>query len=628
MRSLKLTGGRSAHTAGCLALLFITRFLNAQEVITPLAGNPAVAETRDERAFLKMSNASQQLELPFRDDFSSRGNIPDQDFWIDARAFVNNNYGVDPITGGIATLDALDENGSIYPNAVHDPATFEADHLTSHPINLAYPASDSIYLSFYYQAGGLGDLPETQDSLLLDFYDTGDGEWVNIWGTGGDTMSPFKQVLVPVTEARFLADGFRFRFRNLASLPRNRDYPDKMSNVDHWHLDYIRLDRNRSAADTVIRDVAFIGPVPPMLKRLTAMPWAHFETAYQTVFESQLPVRYRNNDTISRNVTRTLTVTDLVHGGTSRPAEPTAQDIPPLSDTVVEFNYIYPFDLGEGDSARFRLTASLRTDEFDPAENDTVIHDQVFSDFYAYDDGTAEAGYGLRGQGTRNGSVAIGYNSYEPDLLGGVDIFFNQLLDSVNLDYYFKLMVWDGSEGKPGSVIWEDEEDHTPDFTSSLLGFRRYYFSSPVPVDGPYYVGWIQYNEYMLNVGLDRNNRLASTVMFYNYQGKWEQSGAPGVMLFRPFLYREPTGAGEEPRGGTSPIVYPNPASDRVQVRMPGEHGPATGVVEVFDLQGRLVARSDQFSGFLNVSTLEEGIYLVRVVSGGRTASTKLVINR
>lgn len=624
----KLPGGRPSQTAGGLVLLLVTHLLNAQEVITPLAGNPAVSEIRDERAFLKLSGSSQHLELPFRDDFSGRGIIPDRDLWSDARAFVNNNYGVDPITRGVATLDALDENGSLYPNAVRGPATFEADQLTSHPINLAYPASDSIYLSFYYQAGGLGDQPEEQDSLLLDFFDPAQGEWVHIRGIAGDTLAPFKQVMVPVTESRFLAEGFRFRFRNLASLPRNSDYPDKMSNVDHWHLDYIRLDRNRSASDTVVRDVAFVSPVPPMLKMLSSIPWTHFEAAYQTAFESRLPVRYRNNDTISRNVTRTLTITDLVHGGTIRPAEPTAQDILPLSDTVVEFNYIYPFDFEKGDSARFRLTVSLRTDEFDPPENDTAIHDQVFSDFYAYDDGTAEAGYGLRGQGSRNGSVAIRYNSYEPDLLGGVELFFNQLHDSVNLDYYFKLMVWGDSEGKPGSVIREDEKDHTPQYTPSLLGFKRYYFTSPVPVDGPFYVGWTQFNEYMLNVGLDRNNRLASTVMFYNYQGTWEQSGAPGVMLVRPFLFREPTGPGGEPHRESSPILFPNPASDLVQVRMPGEHGPVSGMAEIYDLQGRLVVRSDQFQGILDVSALEEGIYLVRVASGGRTSSTKLVINR
>ena len=40
---------------------------------------------------------------------------PDQTFWSDAYAFINNNYCIEPVTNGVATLDALDADGSIYP---------------------------------------------------------------------------------------------------------------------------------------------------------------------------------------------------------------------------------------------------------------------------------------------------------------------------------------------------------------------------------------------------------------------------------------------------------------------------------------------------------------------------------
>ena len=100
-----------------------------------------------------------------------------------------------------------------------------------------------------------------------------------------------------------------------------------------------------------------------------------------------------------------------------------------------------------GDSAIIRFKAALRTDEFDPKVNDTVVYDQVFKDYYAYDDGTPEAGYGLRGGGSSNGIVAMKYYSFQPDQLGGVNIFFNQVLDSLNLNYYFNLVVWDDLEG-------------------------------------------------------------------------------------------------------------------------------------------------------------------------------------
>jgi len=466
------------------------------------------------------------------------------------------------------------------------------------------------------------------DSLLVDFFDPAADQWINVWGIPGDSLRPFKHVMIPVTDSHFLTTGFRFRFRNRASLLNNDHFLDKTVNVDHWNVDYVRMDRNRFAADTVLRDVAFITPLPSMLKDLSSLPWTHFNQAYNRVLNSPISIQYRNNDTIIRNVTRSMSIHDLIYNESNTPDNPTAQDLPPMENTVVDFDFYFPFDSERGDSALIRFKAALRTDEFDPKVNDTVINDQLFKDFYAYDDGTAEAGYGLRGQGTRNGSVAIKYFSYLPDLLGGVDIYFNQVLDSINMGYYFKLMVWDESEDIPGSVIWEDENDHTPEYTSTFPGFRRYYFSSPVQVNGAFYVGWRQYNEYMLNVGLDLNNRPVPSVMYYNFQGTWEPSRAPGVMLFRPFLYDETTGENKTTALSNALSIYPNPASDQFFFYIPGADNETGIHMEIFDISGRLMDRSVTYDNSRDISSLPAGIYYIRARIGKTTYHSKLLINR
>jgi hypothetical protein len=256
-----------------------------------------------------------------------------------------------------------------------------------------------------------------------------------------------------------------------------------------------------------------------------------------------------------------------------------------------------------------------------------VVHDQLFKDFYAYDDGTAEAGYGLRGQGTRNGSVAIKYNAYEPDELGGVEVSFNQLFDSVNLGYYFKLIVWEDNDGVPGSIILEDEFDYTVEYPSSFPGFHRYYFSEPVQVDGPFYVGWRQYNEFMLNVGLDLNNIPSPRVMFFNYRGYWETSEAPGVILFRPFLYDET--AWTDPGAGTPGVLrlFPNPASDLVYIQAP-DPGTAEFLVDIFDTSGHLVDRQVTGNLELDVADLPAGLYYLKLISGSTSYHAKLLIHR
>jgi len=605
----------------------VTPALISQEVVVPLYDNPAAAQAHAVLTGQKKGVEFDSLTLPVFDDFSTSDVFPDAETWGDQYAFVNNSYAVEPVSNGVATLDALDSDGSIYAHAVFDPNSFVADYLTSQPIVLEYPASDSIYLSFLYQPAGLCDPPEEQDSLLVDFYAPDSAIWINVWGTHGtDSVHPFKQVMIPVTDPQFLQDGFRFRFRNRASLARNNDYADMRSNVDYWHIDYVRLDRNRFRADTVMRDVAFNTPLNSILKDLTSLPWAHFEAAYNTVLDQYAFARYRNNDTISRNITRSLTVTEPYYNETYLPVDPTSQDIPALQDTVVEFGYLYPLDISRGDSALLRFKAAIRTDEFDPKMNDTVVHEQHFKDYYSYDDGVPEAGYGLRGGGTRDGLVALKFNAYEADDLGGVYMLFNHVYDSLNLDYYFKLMVWNEVEGKPGSVIWEDEADHTPAYAESYPRFIKYEFTQPVAVDGNFFVGWRQYNQYLLNIGLDLNNRPPS-VMFYNFQGQWESSEAPGVIMLRPFLYREPTSADDPSEVSGTLLIYPNPASEWIHIQWPPDHLETGRRLEIFDSAGRLVMSSAEFTESYNVSFLHPGIYYVRAAAGQTVYRTKLVIN-
>jgi len=613
--------------AGIVCFFALFQALTAQEVITPLYNNPLAEGVRHSRFSIKKSAQDNMLELPLFDDFSNSHIHPDSSLWSDVYAFVNNNFCLDPITNGVATLDALDEQGSIYGHAVFSPNTFDADYLTSREIRLDYPASDSIYLSFLYQPGGLCDLPEEQDSLAVDFFAPDSARWINVWSVPGNELRTFRHAMIPVKDSSFLVEGFRFRFRNKVSLPKSNDYPDMRSNVDYWHVDYIRLHSNRSATDTLIRDVAFNTPLTTMLKDLTSLPWSHFEAAYNTVLYPFVSGRYKNNDTITRNVTRSLTIYEPAYGESHSPGVPTAQDLPGLEDTVVNFGFIYPFNFDRGDSALLRFEAALRTDEFDPKVNDTLVHEQLFRDYYAYDDGTAEAGYGLRGSGSAAGVVAYKYNSFTPDLLGGAYISFNQVYDSLNLNYYFKLVVWDEVEGLPGSILWEDEQDYKVSYPSSYPGFVKYEFSEPVPVDGSFYVGWRQYNEYLLNVGLDLNSRPSASVMYYNISGNWELSKAPGVMMFRPFMYDESTGMEDVGPATTPMLIYPNPAKDRIYFQLPPSSEGKDLHIEIMDASGRMIRHYLSSSHSMDISDLGPGMYYIRAIAGSTIYHSKLVVN-
>jgi hypothetical protein len=174
-----------------LAILCLN-VMQAQEVLTGLSHNPSLMNQEKNR----MKNTS-SVTLPFFDDFSNYTGYPKTSLWADKQAFVNNSFPLYPPTIGVATLDALDENGVIYTHAETRP--FGADTLTSNLIRLDYnnvyhrlmQVSDSVYFSFYYQPGGasrsyppvewerIGDRPETDDSLVVEFgYATGDSMFI------------------------------------------------------------------------------------------------------------------------------------------------------------------------------------------------------------------------------------------------------------------------------------------------------------------------------------------------------------------------------------------------------------------------------------------------------------------
>jgi len=139
-------------------------------------------------------------------------------------------------------------------------------------------------------------------------------------------------------------------------------------------------------------------------------------------------------------------------------------------------------------------------------------------------------------------------------------------------------------------------------------------------------VGWRQDKEYILNVGLDRNNRPDPQVMYFN-TGNWESSTAPGVIMFRPFLYDGTTGINNHPLQTSVLQVYPNPASDRVWFQLPDDSEGDELLIHIYDSSGRLVHHSVVRSEPLDLTGFTAGIYFIRAMAGQRSYYSKLLIN-
>ena len=612
--------------------------LYSQEVIID-CGNPALSDY-SAHYFAKYGYkvaTSDTLELPFFDDFSASHMYPDSSKWDDKYAYINNSVCKNPISIGVATLDALDEYGRVYatlPIGMSDIA----DYLTSKPINLQRNASDSIYLSFLYQCGGNGNMPELRDSLVLQFYSVADDEWRSVWRVGGGAaMSDFEQVLIPVRDSIWLQKGFRFRFLNYVSISSNYE-PSWQSNVDQWNLDFIILDTNRTYDDTIIEDVAMIKNVGPFLKDYRQVPWRHFLHKGRTAVYDSITFSYTNLQNATHNINRQYDVYDKNETSSLIPAR-TYIDYHCGDDSEningnEEINYTKKFcyffndeSYQAEDSAKFLIRANLKTDVAQVREyyrwNDTVRFYQDFKNYYAYDDGTAEKGYGISGQGTANASLAYKFEPYMTDTLYGVYIYFNRTQGDGNVKYFY-LTVWGNNNGVPGDTI-VSRLGVRPSFANELNGYVYYPLDTAVVINGPFYVGWIKTTNDMLNCGLDTEND-AHDKIFYNVSGTWQNSIISGALMIRPVFGYELRQDASAPIEHIAPqcSIYPNPATTEIYIE---SNYDFSGVM-IYDNLGRIVMQSGN-ENIVNVSGLPEGIYIVRPYSDKEVFETvKILIMR
>ena len=604
---------------------FLTAFLvnsPAQEVITGLKSNSRIKNNREQLMEAKGLAAPDTLALPFFDDFSGHSIFPDPGNWTDNFVFINNTYSDRQITAGIATFDALDNSGNLYSTA--SSSGFKADQLTSQPINLTYTASDNIWLSFYYQAGGLADPPEQNDSLTLQFFAPAEQKWYSVWKAEGSPDQRFKPAIIKIDQDRFLRKGFQFRFINYASLTPNLSDPSMVGNSDIWNLDYVLLDKNRNAGDTVFADVAFTLPIRSLLKGHEAMPWKQFRQIYLQEMGSAIPVHYRNNDTITRNVTRDFDIWDVYTNSDAYSFSAGATNIEPMTSVDYNANLVYTFNTGNNDSALFRITASLKTDNFDPKGNDTLIYYQVFQNYFAFDDGTSEGGYGINGLGSRNAMVAYKFISYVQDTLRAIRICFNDSYMEAN-KREFDLVVWGNNDGIPGDILYT-KEDVMVEQGNVINGFYNYTLPEGVIVNDIFYVGWRQRSESFLNVGYDVNTPNAAR-QFYWLNGEWNQSQVSGSIMIRPVLGAalKITSVKDTHTAKNVLNIWPNPAKDYININ-PGElqlYGSAQ--ISINDLNGRELINVP-FNERVDISSLHDGMYFVIIsINGTRVAYNRII---
>ncbi|MBP6533095.1 MAG: hypothetical protein KA285_07405, partial [Bacteroidia bacterium] len=552
-----------------IGLSLVSFISSAQESIIPLGTNPILIEAskaiKNSSAISRSAAIDDTLILPFVDDFSRPSMYPFDSLWLDSNVFINTNYGDLPTTIGVATFDGLNQYGLPYnPAATQDSV---GDNLTSRPIDLGVLMGDTtVWISFFYQAAGLGDVPETPDSLVLQFKDTG-GVWTNVWAVPGRSDTAFQRVSLHILDLKYFYRGFQFRFYNVATINGNRD---------HWNIDYVIL-RNSGSSNDPILDNALVYPQKSLLTEFTSMPYPHYKfmgPQIPSLMKTDLPdtvytINY-GQSTINPKLEISQNGLTLFSAITTQPVFTLGS----LMHTPYSFplsSYSYPVQ--SSDSVEFLIKSFYsNTGATSNLFNDTSYTTQYLKNYYAYDDGTAEVGYGITGN--TDVELAYKFDVKMRDTLVGAQIYFNPVGIDVS-NTLFQLVAWSSVDvnSNTDSRI-RTTYDLKPGTNESINGFKTFIFDTAIVVDpGVVYIG-IEQNEptVQYGIGLDRNTD-SRTKMFYHIDGFWNQSNVKGSWMIRPiFGARYPFTIGvDEVNNNFEFNLYPNPATDEITIQLPFE---------------------------------------------------------
>lgn len=563
------------------------------------------------RSALRTQNEN---SLPFWDDFSQG---IDTLFWSLEGASYTETIGIDPPSLGQVLLNGVDSNGK--PYSVSDRDNGVTDMLTSGSFDLSALSSQNLYLSFFWQAGGKAEFPDSNDQFYLQFLDS-EGSWITVWSQFGgieENQTQFSQEIIQV-ETEFQHESFQFRF--VADGRQSGPF-------DSWILDYIYINNNRSAADLSYKDRSLTQVNQVQLGDFGAYPFELFNSNQNGLW-GNISNQFFNLEDRFRSMEYSIQVRDtLTNSGISinqnTPFDPVPNskerrdfisnkfDQVPVPDEMTYLEFTTSLTTGD---KNFYVNNGSDTTFFPSVDyrlNDTVKSYFPLQDYFAYDRGTADYAAGIN---QKSGMLAVKYETPEEVYLKGISINFtnpNQANQAIDI------MVWKDLEEDPIFT----REDFIP-AKEAGEEFLYYSLDTNIRVSGEFYIGYAQFTNDFIQVGLDKSNDQGDK-LFYNVFGAWEENEeVQGALMIRPHVAKaEPFEESINPESRLK--IYPNPVETFLNLE--GSYSE----LRVFDSFGReifLQREVDEEREIINFTGQNPGIYLINLLSDDGPKSIRILV--
>ncbi|MFW5851018.1 MAG: T9SS type A sorting domain-containing protein [Bacteroidota bacterium] len=448
--------------------------------------------------------------------------------------------------------------------------------------------------------------------------------WQRMWATSTDTLETFSQAFIPIPES-FLHKGFRFRFKNYASLSTDISHS---RNQDFWNIDMVWLAANRTNPNQNISDIAFVKPLKQLYSSYSSVPLSHFSEVSQSDFRMSVEMALENFDSVSHQIsfnfsvlkkhtneklTFSTTPSWFVQGYTY------GEELDILSAFDISFYNFIASDIGlyERGTYEFQHYFSDNVHQLDTELqwNDTNRVRFILDNYYAYDDGIPEAGYGLRNAPL--GRVAYKYSPLKADTLKAIDIYFNPTLYE---NATFTLCVWKANElGMPGELLYKMPGENVS-HDNGLYNFKTYTIKNEgiigdnengLYIDSVIFIGWQQPYDILLNVGLDLQSTIARKI-YYNTGYEWLESSQSGALLMRPVfgeLNEDQTHLPKLSKTVPSAYLYPSIASSHISVYGIESNTPYI----LYAMNGTKISEGTIQNQNLSVAHLQSSLYYLKI---------------
>jgi len=614
-----------------ISILLISFSLHGQLIEIPLTKKNTIKP--DQPIGMSVRSIQNVVQLPFWDDFSTSKLWPDDTKWVNSdNVRISNSIALNAPTLNVAVFDGVDAFGAPY-----NPATLisgKTDSLTSCFIDLSGitpEQADSVYLSFFWQLNGRGELPDEGDSIVLEAKRP-DGTWDRLWSqTGGidNENEEFEQVLIQITSDYWHGE-FQFRFQS---------YTNLTGPFDTWLIDYIFLNKSRFPTDIAYLDRALTRRPSFLTAPYTAMPTEQFfsdPAKYVAATNSEF---YNLNDvfqpilysTIVRDEESATEIErlndDILANPLPGPFERRVFESPALDPNLLDANadslrLETSYFINSGDNFFIENIDSNNDTTFafnvDYRVNDTVRMTTVIKDYFAYDDGEPDFAAGIN---QRGGQLAYRFYAEERALLTHIDINFPLTQQAGEPIEIFVRSALDNQES---SLLYQNS--YSVLRPESLGQLRSYRIDPPIFVQDTFFIGYVQATNNFLAVGLDKNNNSGSEI-FYNVSGQWRPNEfVEGSFLMRPRFDKAIAQAQPSVGGETNPevAIFPNPSDGRFYIA-----GNATQL-EVYDNYGsRQAFTLDQRDRgvWIDLSENKKGIYLLKFFIDGKPVAKRILLS-